>query len=130
MVIKINNKQEKFYKYMGKMFGSRILERETNDRLYDDNNKEWYIYLENDTVKAFASLSNNVIKNIYTTKEIYLEKVLTRIIQENTTIKKSIVTNKYIKIYKNCEFTVDENINYKNFVKIYYTDTDMERIEA
>lgn len=128
MVIKINNKQEKFYKYMGKMFGSRILERETNDRLYDDNNKEWYIYLENDTVKAFASLSNNVIKNIYTTKEIYLEKVLTRIIQENTTIKKSIVTNKYIKIYKNCEFTVDENINYKNFVKIYYTD--MERIEA
>ena len=52
MIIKITNKDEKFYQYMGKFFGSRLVERQTNDRIYDDNNKEWYIYIEEEKVMA------------------------------------------------------------------------------
>ena len=39
MIIKMTNKDENFYQYMGKFFGSRLVERQTNDRIYDDDNK-------------------------------------------------------------------------------------------
>ncbi len=118
MIVKMNNKEENFYQYMGKLFGSRILEKETNDRIYDDNDKEWYIYLEKQRVKAFVSISNNVIKNIYTTKEDYLIEILEKIKKE-ITITSSIVTSKYLKIYEKCDFKVDTSPRHKNFVRIH-----------
>ena len=62
MVIKMTNKHQNFYQYMGKFFGSRLVERQTNDRIYDDDSKEWYIFLEKEKVMAFVSVSKNVIK--------------------------------------------------------------------
>lgn len=124
MVIKITNKDEKFYQYMGKFFGSRLIERQTNDRIYDDDNKEWYIYLKEDKVMAFVSINKNVIKNIYTMKEQYLEEILKEIKAKNN-ITYSIVTNNYVEVYERCGFKVDKNQTYKNFVTIY-----MEKQEA
>lgn len=117
MVIKITNKDEKFYEYMGKFFGSRLVERQTNDRIYDDDNKEWYIYVEEEKVKAFVSITKNIIKNIYTTKEKYLEEILKEIKKENN-ITNSIVTNQYIEVYEKCGFKIGKE-EYKNFVTIY-----------
>ena len=79
MIIKITNKDEKFYQYMGKFFGSRLVEKQTNDRIYDDDSKKWYIYLEENKVMAFVSISKNVIKNLYTIKEKCLEELLKKI---------------------------------------------------
>lgn len=118
MVTKITNKEERFYQYMGKFFGSRLVEKQTNDRIYDDDSKEWYIYLEEEKVMAFVSISKNVIKNIYTTKEKYLEEILKEIRKENN-ITYSIVTNYYAEVYEKCGFKVNKNQNYKNFVTIY-----------
>lgn len=118
MIIKITNKEEKFYQYMGKFFGSRLVERQTNDRIYDDNEKEWYIYLQEGKVMAFASIHKNVIKNIYTKKEEYLEEILNEIKKE-ADITYSIVTNSYEDIYARSGFKVDKNKTYKNFVTIY-----------
>ena len=118
MVIKITNKDEKFYWYMGKFFGSRVVERQTNDRIYDDDSKEWYLYIEDEKVKAFASVSKNVIKNVYTTKDEYLEEVLNTIKKE-TQITYSTVTNFYTDIYEKCGFIIDQSQAYKNFVTIY-----------
>ena len=118
MIIKITNKEENFYKYMGKIFGSRLIEKQTNDRIYDDDNKEWYIYLEDEKVKAFVSVTKNVIKNIYTTNEKYLEKVLEKL-KQDCNITYSIVTNQYVEIYQKCGFKVNKNDYYKNFVEIY-----------
>ena len=42
MILKLNNKDTNFYNYMGKIFGSRPIEKQVNDRIYDDSNKEWY----------------------------------------------------------------------------------------
>lgn len=124
MVLKITNKDEKFYKYMGKFFGSRLIEKQINDRIYDDDNKEWYVSLEEGKVMAFVSISNNVIKNIYCIKEKNLEEILNKMMKENK-INYSTVTKQYVDIYEKCGFTVSKGAGYKNFVIIY-----MENKEA
>lgn len=117
MVIKMNNKNENFYQYMGKIFGSRIIQNQTNDRIYDDDNKIWYLYIEDEKVLAFVSVSNNVIKNVYTTKDKYLEDILKEIKKENK-IGYSTVPNIYEELYKNANFKVDKTDSYKNFLVI------------
>lgn len=116
MVTKMTNKDKNFYKYMGKMFGSRLIQNQTNDRIFDDNNKVWYLVLEKDIVIAFASVSNNIIKNVYTTKDETLEEILKEVKKENK-IKDSTVTALYEDIYKAAGFKVIRGI-YKNFVII------------
>lgn len=125
MLIKMTNKEEKFYQYMGRIFGSRLIERQTNDRIYDDDGKEWYIYLEEEKVMAFVSISKNVIKNIYTTKEKYLENILKEIRKQNN-ITYSIVTKSYTEVYEKCGFKISKNQDYKNFITIY-TEKEGER---
>lgn len=118
MIIKITNKHKDFYQYMGKFFGSRLIQKQTNDRIYDDDDKVWYIYLEEKRVMAFVSINKNIIKNIYTTKEQYLEELLKKVKEENE-ITYSIVTNYYKEIYAKCGFEISKNQDYKNFVTIY-----------
>lgn len=120
MIVKMDNKKEEFYTYMGKVFGSRIVQKQTNDRIYDDNDKEWYVYIEEGRVAAFVSVSNTTIKNIYTTKESYLVEILKEIKKENK-ITESIVTNLYEDLYKEVGFKVNHTNNLKNFVMIYDT---------
>lgn len=118
MIIKINNKDEKFYEYMGKFFGSRLVEKQVNDRIYDDDKKEWYLYIENDTVLAFVSIQNKVVKNVYCYKEKNLEELF-EYIKKKEKIGTSIVTKRYIEVYKKCELQILDNNMYKNFVTIY-----------
>lgn len=118
MIIKINNKDENFYQYMGKFFGSRLVEKQINDRIYDDDKKDWYLYIENDSVVAFVSVQNKVIKNVYCYKEKHLEQILYYIKKEEK-IDSSILTRKYIEVYKECGFNIIDNKTYKNFITIY-----------
>ena len=117
MIVKLKNSDEKFYQYMGKFFGSRLVERQTNDRIYDDTDKEWYIFLEGKKAVAFVSIQKNTIKNVYTTKEEYLEKILERVKKENK-ITNSIVTTAYKDIYERCGFLLETNSRFKNFITI------------
>lgn len=116
MIVKMNNKMEKFYEYMGKIFGSRVIQNQTSDRIYDDDNKIWYIYLENERVVAFVSVSNNVIKNVYTVKDKYLKELLEEVKKENK-LMFSTVTMLYEYVYREVGFKVKKDI-YKNFVVI------------
>lgn len=118
MIYKMNNKSEKFYEYMGRVFGSRIIEKQTNDRIYDDSNKDWYVFIEEERVVAFVSLCDHKIKNIYTIKEKYLEELLNQI-QKEIKIQPSVVTNVYGDIYKKCHFKINEGYGYRNFISIY-----------
>lgn len=118
MIMKMNNKDERFYQYMGKFFGSRLVERQTNDRIYDDENKEWCLYIEDDSVLAFVSIQNKILKNLYCYKEKYLEKVLEYIKKEEK-IDSSIVTKKYMDVYKKCGLKIADEESYKNFVIVY-----------
>lgn len=118
MVVKMNNKQEKFYSYMGRMFGSRIVQRQTNDRIYDDSDKEWYLNIKDDRVVAFVSLSNNTIKNVYTIKDSYLTEILKKIKKE-VKINESIVPNVYKNLYTKAGYSINNMNSLKNFISIY-----------
>lgn len=118
MVVKMNNKQEKFYSYMGRMFGSRIVQRQTNDRIYDDSDKEWYLNIKDDRVLAFVSLSNNTIKNVYTIKDSYLTEILKKIKKE-VKINESIVPNVYKNLYTKAGYSINNMNTLKNFISIY-----------
>ncbi len=117
MIVKMNNKSKDFYSIMGKFFGSRIVENETNDRIYDDNKKEWYIYFDNDTPVAFVSIVSNVIKNVYAIKDYFLIELLQHITSK-INIKDSIVTKSYTNAYEACGLVVSKNNEYKNFIRI------------
>ena len=117
MIVKMNNKSKDFYSIMGKFFGSRIVENETNDRIYDDNKKDWYIYFDNDTPVAFVSIVSNVIKNVYSIKDDFLIELLQHVSKE-VNIKDSIVTKSYINAYEACGFVISGNNEYRNFIRI------------
>ncbi len=118
MILKLTNKDDNFYSYMGKFFGSRIIQTETKDRIYDDNNKIWYIYIGADNKPyGFVSISNNVIKNIYSSNENYLKELLEHICQ-SIDISPSIVTNLYENLYLECGLKINYLDNYKHFVMI------------
>jgi len=118
MVVKRTNKDGDFYIMMGKFFGSRIVEKQTNDRIYDDEGKEWYINLEEDKVIAFVSVSKDVVKNIYSVKEKALKEIFEEIKKEKKIVE-SIVTKVYKEIYTESGFEVRENEYYRNFITIY-----------
>lgn len=118
MIVEMNNKAEGFYNYMGKIFGSRIVQRQISDRIYDDNDKEWYLYIEDGRVVACLSILNNVIKNVYTIKDSYLEEILKEVKKERK-IKESIVPNTYAKLYEKAGFKINKADSMKNFMIIY-----------
>ena len=127
MVIKLTNEDDRFYQYMGKFFGSRLVEKQTNDRIYDDSDKVWYIYLDGKKVVAFISIQKNTIKNLYTIKQEYLEKLLERVKKENK-ITTSIVTNTYKDLYEKCGFILNNNQNFKNFVTIFTEQKEEKKL--
>lgn len=99
-------------------FGSRIVQTETKDRIYDDNNKVWYIYLNQSTKPcAFVSVCDGVIKNIYSNSDEYLKKLLLSLKHE-VVIHDSVVTKIYENIYVECGFKINSLDNYKHFIMI------------
>lgn len=117
MIIKMTNKDELFYHYMGRFFGSRIVQTETKDRIYDDNQKTWYIYLgPNSKPCGFISISNNTIKNIYSNNIENLKALLLEVLHD-IPINDSIVTNAYKDVYAECGLEIFPN-NLKNFITI------------
>lgn len=118
LIVKMTNKDDGFYSYMGKFFGSRIVQTETKDRIYDDNNKLWYLYLDqNNKVCSFVSVCDNVIKNIYSTNDASLKELLLYL-KKRISIESSIVTKIYEKVYLDCGFILNNLDNYKHFIMI------------
>lgn len=118
MILKLNNKSKNFYNTMGRFFGSRIVQNKTNDRIYDDNKKDWYINFEKNNPVAFVSISSNVIKNVYSINDDYLLELFKYIINDLNVIEESIVTKTYLDVYKSAGFIVNEDASYRNFVRI------------
>lgn len=103
---------------MGKFFGSRIVQTETKDRIYDDNNKLWYIYINPDDKSCgFISVCDSIIKNIYSNNYDYLEELLKRVVKD-IKIEPSIVSKLYEDLYQKCGLVVTHLDNYKHFVMI------------
>lgn len=109
MIVELTNRDKEFYEYMGPYFGSRKVERITGDRMYDDDRKTWLLVLDNEKrVKAFLSISDMVIKNIYGDSETALEELLS-IVHDKT--KKSIVSAMYRDCYIKSGYIIKETKN-------------------
>lgn len=114
MIIPITNKSKNFYSHLGKVFGSREIEKLTSDRFYDDDSKTWYLYYKSGAPDTFVSLKDNVIKNIWSENEKHLIEVLKEIKKE---VRASIVTDYFKDYYIKAGYKIVEK-TYKNFVKI------------
>ena len=118
MIQKMNNKCVNFYNYLGRFFGSRIVYFTTKDRIYDDNDKDWYIYTDKyDHVTSFLSISKNKIKNVYSTNTDDLKTLLDAVLKVEKIVP-STVTKIYLDIYKKCGMNISSG-NQKNFVNIW-----------
>lgn len=117
IILKMNNKANDFYNYMGRFFGSRLVQNKIKDRVYDDPNKEWYVLVEDGKPVAFLSLTDNTIKNIYGLSNEQVEKLL-KGIKKEVNIQMSILPKVYLEIYKKLNFEIFDEESYKNFVVI------------
>lgn len=79
---RMSNTDRDFYKYMGKIFGSRQVQRDTGDRFYDDDGKEWIIDVQNGNVMSVVSIKDSTIKNVYADDIFSLIDVLKQIYPE------------------------------------------------
>lgn len=109
MIVEMTNQHKHFYEYMGPYFGSRKVERITGDRMYDDDNKTWFLTLDNKkNVLAFLSISDSIIKNIYGDSDSSLQELLSMAYDKT---KKSIVSSVYRDYYIKCGYTITEDKN-------------------
>ncbi len=115
MRLRMNNRDRDFYTYMGPIFGSRDVEAETNDRFYDDDNKEWYLNITHGCVDAAISINDEgVIRNVYIGNANAGYEILAELLPEAAM---SVVPRRYADLYEKCGYRVrDRSVN---FVKIY-----------
>lgn len=116
MILKLTNKSKNFYAHLGKVFGSREVQKVTGDRFYDDDNKTWYVYYNRGDPDTFVSVQDNKIKNVWTENRKHLIAVLKQINKE-LSVKESVVPAVFKDEYENSGFLILGN-GYKNFIKI------------
>lgn len=104
MILKLKNTSKNFYLHMGPYFGSRKVEKVTHDRMFDDDNKEWWILFDKKhAVMSFVSISNNKIKNIYGEKAEFTVDILKKVFELVTS---SIVPSCYEEQYEEAGYTI------------------------
>lgn len=113
MIKRMNNSDPEFYGYMGKIFGSRKVQKETFDRFYDDDGKEWIFNLDKGSVTAVISVKDNMIKNVYAEDAFALMDILNEVRPE---ISKGLVPISYREIYTGAGYKIVEEK--KNFLEI------------
>lgn len=119
---KITNQSKEFYRYLGPVFGSRKIQKETKDRFYDDDGKEWIIDTEEEEIRAVISIQDKVIKNVYIQDQAIGIKILQELYE---TTNGGIVPAIYKICYKSSGFEIKEKS--ANFVEIrggYYEKRD------
>ena len=121
MILKINKNNNDFYNIMGRYFADRSFIKELDCQLYDEN-CEWYLYQESDSIKGFASIQNKnnyfYLDNFYVFEEYRNEgigqKIVNEIIKEYENIKLISRNEAAIHIFKKVGFVeCGENGRYK-----------------
>lgn len=108
------NKSKNFYYRFGPIFGSRKIEAEIKDRIFDDDDKKWNVYFKRERMVAFISIVGNKIKNAYCTDNKALIELLKA---EYKKISICILPKVYIEEYKKAGYEIIDEVG-KNFLKI------------
>lgn len=123
MKYRIDNTCDGFYELLGKIFGSRKVERVTNDRFYDDDNKEWIVHTDSaGKVVSTVSVLDHRIKNIFSEVSEETVKDLKNIYGE---ISQSIVPAVYKDLYIDAGYYVaDHSTNFVRIIGGYHEKQD------
>lgn len=113
MLRRMINTEEDFYKYMGRIFGSREIQRKTSDRFYDDDTKQWILDIIGNEVISVVSIKNSEIKNVYAKDAFSLMEILKSVYKE---VKKGVVPEVYREIYTGAGYEIIKEE--KNFITI------------
>ncbi|MGG3987666.1 hypothetical protein [Bacillus smithii] len=122
MILKLTNKSKNFYANLGKVFGSREVQKITGDRFYDDDNKIWYVYYSRGNPDTFVSVQSDKIKNVWTEHKNHLIEVLNQINKE-IDVMESVVPAVFKDEYEKAGFLILGN-GYKNFIRIRGEESD------
>lgn len=104
---------ERFYRVLGPVFGSRQIEKITHDRFYDDDGKIWYV-IEG---KGAASVLGKTIKNFWAEDDGCAEEILTFMKTRHENLN-GIVPRVYQAEFERAGFCVQDFK--RNFVEVFY----------
>jgi len=64
-IVEMNSGNIDFYNYMGRVFGSRFIEKQVGLKIYDDANKQWVLALQDNVIIGFCSLQANTVSDCF-----------------------------------------------------------------
>lgn len=111
--MRIDRNNSDFYKIMGPIFGSRTIQRQTNDRFYDDPGKEWFVEISDKSIDYVISIKDGIVKNIYIENGVKAVEILKAIYPDITS---GIVPACYSGVYMDAGYSVSESS--QKFVQI------------
>lgn len=114
---KLTRADEDFYAVMGPVFGSRLIEKQTKDRFYDDAGKVWYAI----PGKGAASLLGNTIKNFWAVNADIAEKLITAI-QNDSEWFDGVLPRTHESVFSKLGF--DTRVYRTNFIEVYWHEKD------
>ena len=114
-MMKLTREDDRFYEILGPVFGSRVIQRVTTDRFYDDEEKTWYLDMdETGDILYVFSVKKHVLKNIYVGDA---DAAVEGLKEAKEDIKSGRVTKLYESLYKEAGFLVkDYSVNYVDIV--------------
>lgn len=122
---KLNRTNPDFYSVLGPVFGSRLIERVTKDKFYDDEDKDWYVGEgTGDNLEYVISIKDHDIKNLYIQNENAAGSALSLLLDE---VSGGILPDKYAEVLGEAGFTISPYS--ENFVSIagYFTKPIKEK---
>lgn len=116
-ILRLERENRDFYAYMGPIFGSRIIEKETGDRFYDDPEKLWYIA----PGRGAASVRAGVLRNFWASDEKTAFSIAQEMLRDNRRLS-GVASRRYESVFKALGFTVQSYR--KNFIEVYLSEKD------
>ena len=114
---KLTRNDEDFYAVLGPVFGSRLIEKQTKDRFYDDAGKVWYVV----PGKGAASLLGNTLKNFWAIHADVAAALITAI-QIDSEWLDGILPRTHAEVIGRLGF---ETHDYRtNFIEVYWHEKD------
>lgn len=116
-ILRLERGDERFYDYLGPVFGSRIVEKDTGDRFYDDIGKVWYVL----PGRGAASVRQGVLRNFWAVDQETADSLAAAIRADNLRLG-GVAPRRYAQSFVKCGFTVQGYR--KNFIEVYLSEKD------
>ncbi len=116
-ILRLERGDQRFYDYLGPVFGSRVVEKDTGDRFYDDADKIWYVV----PGRGAASVRQGLLRNFWAADRETADRLVEALWADNPRLG-GVAPRRYEQAFVNCGFTVQGYR--KNFIEVYMSEKD------